>query len=347
MTVTRADVAQRAGVSPALVSYVLNNGPRPVSAQARERIEAAINELGYRPNAIAQALRKAQTLTVGLLTPSAVNPFFGELITAIKEELFTHGYVLDIGVTGDDSVREQHHIQSFLDRKVDGIIVISSQASEVKESLERLNIPVVLLDRVPFETPGVSVLTDNTLGVQLAITHLREHGMQRIACIGGRIGTSSADQRVEAWHENLTDEELPHAPDLLIRVDFTEPDGYRAAMELLQQTPRPDALLISSDMQSFGALGAISDLGLRVPEDIAVVSFDGTEGARFTVPELTRVAQPIQELATQCFELLRSAIATPVLATECIVLAPQLVVGTSCGCAYEFSTRAKLSSRVA
>ena len=334
MATTRADVARRAQVSPALVSYVLNNGPRPVSAEARRRIEQAIRELDYRPNPIAQALRGAGSRTIGMLLPSAVNRYFGELASAVEEALFNADITLAVGFSGDDPARESRYIETFLEHHVDGIVVISSQLTKMLPRLAEVRVPVVALDRVPSGLSVTSVAVDNSGGVAAAVTHLMEHDHTRIACIGGRVGTQPADERVRVW-ETLVAEQDPQASEaLLARADFTEEGGYSAMRELLTRPdrPRPTAVFVSSDNQAAGALRACADLGVRVPGDLALVSFDGSPSAEFTVPKLTSYRQPVDRIARTAVEGLLAQIAAPGGLPTHTVIPGELVVRHSCGC---------------
>lgn len=333
MAATRADVARRANVSPALVSYVLNNGPRPVSAEARARIEKAIRELDYRPNSIAQALRGASTRTIGLLLPSAVNRFFGELATAIEEALFETGNTLAVGISADDPARESRYIDTFVDRRVDGIMVISSHSLQTLTRLADVDTPVMVLDRVPDRLPVSSVAVDNRTGVTAAVEHLFGHGHTRVACIGGRVGTESADERVLAWRSFVAPI-VPDADALLARADFTEDGGYEAMRELFagDVSEHPTALFVSSDIQTSGALRACADLGVRVPEDLAVVSFDGALSTAYAVPSVTSYRQPVERIAYTAVEGLLAQIANPSRLPTHTVLPGELVVRCSCGC---------------
>ena len=333
MAVTRADVARLAQVSPALVSYVLNNGPRPVSADARERIENAIRELGYRPNPIAQALRGAGSRTIGMLLPSAFNRYFGELASAVEASVFDAGLTLTVGFSDDDPARESRYIDAFFEHHVDGVIVISSQLEKILDRFAGAKMPIVALDRVPSESSVTSVSVDNRAGVTAAVTHLIEHGHTRIACIGGRIGTEPADERVREW-ESLVARVTANTDGLLARADFTEDGGYSAMQELLSSsgTDRPTAIFVSSDIQATGALRACADLGVAVPESLALVSFDGTPAAAFTVPALTSYRQPIELLASTAVEQLLAQIAVPGTAPTHVVLPGDLIVRRSCGC---------------
>lgn len=333
MVATRADVARLAKVSPALVSYVLNDGPRAVSAAARERIEHAIEALEYRPNSIAQALRGASTRTIGLLLPSAVNRFFGELATAIEEALFAAGNTLAVGISADDPVRESRYIDTFLDRRVDGIMLISSHSSDTLIRLAEAGTPAMVLDRVPRGVDVSSVTVDNRSGVRAAVEHLSVvHGHTRIGCIGGRVATESADERVLAWRDGLDGSQ--ESESILARADFTEEGGYDAMRALLRlpAADRPTAVFISSDVQANGALRACADAGVRVPEELAIVSFDGAPSAAYSVPSITSYRQPVDRIAQSAVEGLLAQIADPLRPATHTLLTGSLVLRASCGC---------------
>lgn len=333
MSVTRAAVAQLAQVSPSLVSYVTNGGPRAVSPEARERIERAIETLGYTPNPLAQALRGLATRTIGLLLPNAMNLYFGELTNEIERQVFETGNVLTVGVTNDDHARELAFVSALVARHVDGVMVTSSHAAEIVAALAEENIPAIVIDRVPHSLDAATVTTDNRNGTREAVAHLQVHGHTRIGCIGGRYGTESADERVNGWREQQLASGYPISSELVHRSDFTEFGGYTGALALLRDpATRPSALFVSSDIQATGVLRACYELGLRVPDDLAIVSFDGTASSEYSVPPLTSFRQPVEQIAARAVETLLARIDSPHAATEHIVVPGTLRMGHSCGC---------------
>ncbi|MEV0719343.1 LacI family DNA-binding transcriptional regulator, partial [Asanoa sp. NPDC050611] len=186
MTVRRTDVARLAGTSPAVVSYVLNGGPRPVSAQTRAKVLAAVEQLGYRPNGIARSLRMSRTMTLGLVIPDNANPFFAELARAIEEESFAEGYTLLIGNAAENDERQTAYVRTFLARQVDGLFIVPAHGpAGFLGDLERSRTPWICLDR---QVPGAAapgVLVDNRGGAYAATRHLLAHGRRRVACVGG------------------------------------------------------------------------------------------------------------------------------------------------------------------
>lgn len=342
MAVTRAEVATLAGVSPAVVSYVINGGPRPVAAQTRLRVEAAIDELGYRPNRIAAALRGGMTRSIGLLTPSPGNPFFAELSEALVRELFNRGNTLSVGITDDDTSRERLYLRSFVDRRVDGLILTSAQSVAMLAELHAPQLPVLVIDRVgQDDAPTFSrVHVDNAHGARLATEHLQGHGHRVIGCIAGPWPVPLSDERVRGWREQQERTGGDHRPTLVEHAEFSEAGGYAAARALLGPDSRrgasgvtlPTGLFVGSDSQALGVILACRDLGLRVPEDIAIVSFDGTASGRYANPPLTSLRQPVVDMALLAVGALLERIHDPALPPMHEALKGNLVIGQSCGC---------------
>ncbi|MEV6925683.1 LacI family DNA-binding transcriptional regulator [Dactylosporangium sp. NPDC051485] len=333
MVVTRRDVARLAGTSEAVVSYVLNDGPRNVAPATRQRIVEAIKELGYRPNAVARSLKTSRTMTIGLVVPDNSNPFFAELARAIEDVGFASGYTMLLGNAMGDDVREAKYIRTLIDRQVDGLIVVPAHGPRgwITE-LSDTPVPRLVLDR-ELELPGAThVLVDNEGGSYQATTHLVQHGRQRIGCLAGLAGLHPTVDRVAGWRRALTQAGRDSADVPLMHVPFGRADGYRAGLRLLSGAQRPDALFVASDEQALGVLRAAAELGLRVPDDVAICAFDGIDGAAYTVPALTTMRQPVDQLGRSAVEWLLGKIANPELSTRRIIHETKLVARGSCGC---------------
>src|SRR5262245_15575257 len=202
--VTRDDVARRAGVSTAVVSYVLNDGPRPVSSEKRTRVLAAIAELGYRRDAVAAALSSRRSNTLGLLLPDATNPFFADLAGRIEDAAFARGYTVLIGNAAEDRAREARHLEAFMAHRVDGVIaILADLAAPLPAPLAQLGGRIVLLDRVPRDWDGPAVAADNRLGGRLAAERLVEIGRRRLVVLAGPTGFAHVGERVEGFGEAL------------------------------------------------------------------------------------------------------------------------------------------------
>jgi len=327
--VRRSDVAHAAGVSPAVVSYVLNGGPRPVSADARRRVEAAIAELGYRPNKVAQALRGTRTHSIAMLMPDHLNPHFAELAQAMEDEAQRRGYVLIIGTAANDVEREQNYLRSFLDRQVDGVVLISAAAEPAVDEIERAGIPLVLLDRAAGGSSRSSVVTDNCAASTLGVRHLQEHGRTRLRFLSGPAELEPVRDRDRGWSETTGDTGLER----VWRSAFSREAGYETVREAIARSGVDfDGLFTASDAQAIGALKALREAGARVPEDVAVVSLDGSEAGRFTLPTLTAVVQDVARLAAEAVEIVVAHAAVAGTPPVHHILEPSLRRMDSCGC---------------
>ena len=326
MAVTRNDVAHLAGVSPALVSYVVNGGPRPVAEATRARVQAAIDELGYKPDGLARSLKLGTTRTLGVVVPDLSNPFFAELSRAIEDAAFERGYGVLVCNTANDAARERVYINGLAERRVDGLVFVSADGRGDLKDLIGLGIPVVGLDRLPGDAPISTIETRNEHGAYIGTQHLMSHGHRSVAFVGGTDSTVTAALRT-GWEAAHTQSGAQIGSQVL--APFTFEGGYQAAHDLFLAGARPSAVLVGSDVQAFGLLRGLYDLRLRVPDDVALVSFDGTTSSRYSIPALTTIAQPIRELGAQAVSVLLDEEASR---PAHVVLNPSLVIRHSCGC---------------
>ena len=343
MAVTRSDVARLAGVSPAVVSYVLNPGSRPVAATTRERVEAAITELDYRPNAIASALRGGSTRSIGFLTPNQRNPFYAELAEAVERRFNASDYLVLAGHTNNDRSREEAYLRAFIDRRIDAL-VLSSGVSLVRSAPPVMHqLPVVVLEETNESTLFSSIGADEAADAATAVEHLQRHGHALIGCIGGPPWITVEDSRVDGWRQQQRVMGLAHGDELIAVAEQSEAGGDSAASLLLSERGRPwalhgrrpSALFVTSDAQATGAIFACHELGLRVPEDVAIVSFGGTAPAAYTMPPLTTLRQDIDYLATATVTHLCAAIADAETPRVDVTVRGNLVIGRSCGCRFQ------------
>ena len=327
--VTRAEVARLAGVSTAVVSYVLNNGPRPVAEQTAMRVREAMKLLDYRPNSSARALRRGTTETLGLIVSDSLNPFYIEYTAELVRAAAASGQLLLIADSRGDPGAEAEAVDDLIARQIDGLLMASDTARSVP-SFWRYgeSVPLVLIDS-PGAIPGRrSVGSAAEEGARQLVAHLvRAHGYSRIGIIVGNTGYGNPDPRVLGWQRALREARLPLGP--AVSVPFSREAGYHAGLELLAMNPRPDAIFASSDQQAIGLLRAIHEQGLRIPDDVAVVSFDGTVESEYCWPPLTVARQPIARMAAAVIDLVHSS-------TEAegrhVQLDTELVIRSSCGC---------------
>ncbi|MCQ8769558.1 LacI family DNA-binding transcriptional regulator [Streptomyces telluris] len=323
------DVAERAGVSVATVSRVLN-GRSPV-AETRERVLAAVAELGYRPDVVARALRTARTRTLGLVISDLRNPFFTELADAVEQEARRLGYSLIIGNAGESPEQQDDHIRTLLDRRIDGLLVSSAgTGSAMLGEAVAAGTPLVLLDR---EVPGVAAPCVRAEG-RAALTELAAHlaalGRRRPAVIVAPAGTPVGDERLESFRTALAAHGVPLPAERIGASPDLRPEGGRQVMRrLLDLAEPPDAVLATDNLMALGALDEVRARGLRVPSDVALVAFDDVAWFAHLDPPLTAVAQPTRELG-------RAAVHTLLARIEgreapSVLLPAHLVRRRSCG----------------
>jgi LacI family transcriptional regulator len=301
---TMREVADKAKVSPTTVSHVINN-TRFVSEDVRARVTAAMKELGYRPNALARSLRRGITFTIGLILPDSANPFFAEIGRAIEETAFQYGYNVILCNTEGEYNREQIYVDLLTKKQVDGLIFVAAGAqSESLSSLLQDDILVVLIDR---QVPGIDVdvvLSDNRQGGYLATKHLVDLGHTRIACISGPSDITPSSERVIGYLQALQEAGMPPDEKLIISGNFRVESGHQIVQELLAFPNPPTAVFASNDLMAIGAMRAVTQKGLRVPEDVSIVGFDDIELASYISPALTTVRQPKMEMGKTAVDLL-------------------------------------------
>lgn len=293
--VTRKDVARFAGVSTAVVSYVVNKGPKKVAPATEAKVQEAIRLLGYRPNAAARALKLGSTETIGLIIPDNSNPFFASLARAVEDAAAELGYALLLTNSDGNLTKERRNIRNLAARQVDGVILSSVLFEPDLAELESDEIPAVLLDH-DAETPGFNSMgVDRVAAAKSAVDHLIGHGHTNIALAMGTNTGNFLDGREQGWLQALAEAGLPEGP--IVRSFFTRDGGYIAGQRLLASANRPTAIFASSDMQAIGILRALREAGLSVPEDMALASFDGSAEAEYSWPALTTVEQPARAMA--------------------------------------------------
>jgi len=326
--VTRTDVARVAGTSVAVVSYVINNGPRPVAEATRQRVLAAIRQTGYRPNGVARALASGSTKTFGLIVPNISNPFVASMAHVLLQESLNHGHVMLLGDAGDDRQRELELIQGMLNRQIDGLFYHSVDRHPSIEIIQASGTPFVMLDRIA-PRPGVSVLSMNERQAARDITlHLLSHGYRDVGMISGPLGMFNTQDRIQGWRDAMQEQGLNIDESLIFPADYTRQGGYDAAQRMLAGSHTPRALFASNEGQAIGCIRAFAERGIRVPQDVALVCFNGTAQSAFHVPTLTTVRQPLHEMARQAIAMLKNQKSEAVVAE----LPHYIETGESCGC---------------
>ena len=319
-SVTRNDVAKLAGVSTAVVSYVVNNGPRPVAEPTRQKVLDAIRKLDYQPNAAARSLITGRADALALVVPDVANPYFGALALEVEFAARERGQTLILAQAPDN-----HHevIAELGGGVVDGLISAVWPDEKVLRELARRPLPMVQVSIMTPELPFRCLQPDYHGGSYEAVRHLIGHGHERIALV---TGASASEARGLGWAKALAEAGLVAGP--VVELSWSREAGYEGAGRLLREHPDVTAAFVASDNQAIGFLAGLHQAGKRVPRDLAVVSFDGSPDGRFTIPPLTSVRVPIRQLA-------RDAVAQaldPNAEKLGVVYPCTLVVRESCGC---------------
>ena len=309
MRVSLKDVAERAGVSIKTVSNVVNNYPH-VTPGMRSRVQAAIDELGYRPNLTARHLRKGRTGIIALAVPELGNPYFAELAGAVIDAAAEHEFTVLLDHTRGDREQEILVSQGFRGRVIDGLI-LSPLALEAEDLQGRSDdVPLVLLGEREYDLPFDHIAIDNVAAARCAVRHLLGRGRTRIAYLGVRTDSVNrpAHLRLDGWRAELAEAGVPAPDSLVVPVGgWDRDDGARAMAELLDAGVRPDAVFAFNDLIAIGAMRVLHERGLRVPWDVAVVGFDDIAEGRFGAVTLTTVSPDKQAIAKMAVgSLLRS-----------------------------------------
>jgi len=323
-------VARRAGVSIATVSHVINN-TRHVSEELRSRVLAAIAELNYQPSGVARSLRRKQTRTIGMVIPDNCNPFFAEVARGIEDASFDQGYNVILCNSDGDVEKELDYLELLTRKRVDGLVLVSAGASQATvDMLAAQQGAVVIVDREISGLMADLVMTDNRQGGYQATSYLLGLGHRRIACIAGPSPLTPSADRVAGYGKALCEAGVPLDKGLVLTGDFQSRSGHAAMQTLLKLAERPTAVFTCNDMMAMGAICAIQQAGLRVPDDVSVVGFDDITLASFTCPPLTTVAQAKHEMGVLAFELLSQRMQDGELAPRRELLETELVIRGSC-----------------
>ena len=329
---TVEDIARAAGVSVATVSRVLNSSPK-VAAPTRRRVLRALDELGYAPNNLARNLRARALRVFGLVIPDIRNAVYTSLHRGVEDVARASGFFVLLANTDEHAHRQAEYLRMLLAERVAGVILVAAGGTllEPVQALLRVGIPVVALDRPLVGLDLDTIQPDRARGVWLAVEHLCAHGHRAMGLVNGPISMVSAVQRADAFRAALAALGLEHRQEWEVSGDFREEGGFAAATELLSRSRRPTAVVVANNLMALGTLHAAAELGLRLPEDVALIAFDETEWAPFLAPPLTSVAHPTYELGRMAAELLERRLADAARPPASVFLPPRLVVRDSCG----------------
>lgn len=298
------EVARVAKVSTATVSRTIN-GSDKVSEDTASRVRRAIEKLRYYPDTNARALGSGRSNLYGLIISDITNPFFPELVKSFEDVAMRHGKEVLVANTNYDPVRAEHCARRMLQRKVDGVAIMTSEMhSKVLEDFHEQRIPLIFLDTARSRKQISRIVIDYPSGIEAAIEHLHSIGHQAIGFIAGPAKYHSAKIREKAFVKGLQKRGLPIPARCIQKGDHTISGGYRAMVRMLDQKHFPKAVITSNDLTAIGALRAIHEKGLRVPEDISLIGFDDITVSSYTQPPLTSIRIPRNEIAETAFHAL-------------------------------------------
>lgn len=334
--VTLKQIAQAVGVSVMTVSRALNNAAN-VDERTRQKILKTARRMGYRPNHIAKSLVLKKTFTIGVVIPEITHSFFPEVIRGIEEVAYQAGYQIILTHSAEDFERERQAIETLEAKRVDGILISTAQTMRdvaIYQELLRMHYPLVFFDRCVQGIGASCVSINDEESAEMATRHLIEHGYRKIAHLRGPLRVSIGKARLQGYRKAMEESGLRVDEDWIVESGFHESGGYKAMQQLLSlpKAKRPQAVLAVNDPAAFGAMQAIFDAGLKIPEDVAIIGFSDDIRAPLMPTPLTTVRQPAYEVGKRAAQKLLDIIEERHPEEELIIVETQLVIRQSCGC---------------
>jgi LacI family transcriptional regulator len=329
--VTIKDVAREAGVSLGTASQALR-GRSSVRETTRRRVVAVAARLRYRPSAVARGLVTRRTDTIGLLVSDITHSFFIRAVRTIEAIAQEHGFTVMLCNTDEDPAREAEYLRVLAERRVDGIILATSAATPTAfREVRRQAVPLVFFDRKVPGVPASSVTVDGVAGGRLAARHLLGLGHRRIAIIHGPLACAYGVGRLQGYREALHEAGVRPVPALMRQGNFKADSGYALARELLGLVRKPTALFCTNTLLTLGALQAVQERGIRIPEELSLIGYDDVEWCALMHPPLTVVAQPVHDVGQEAMRLLLEQIGSArTRRPQHVILKPELIVRDSC-----------------
>lgn len=308
-------------------------GHESVNPKLRERVLQAVDELQYRPNRVAQSLRVQKSSTIGLIIPDIQNALFLSLVRAVEDLAYAHELTVILCNTDDNPEKQKSYLEIMRSQQAAGLIIVPTHPRDaaVLSPIRDAGTPVVIVDREIIGFEADTVIVDNLRGTEQAITHLIKLGYERIAILAGPQNLTPGRERLQGYYNALHEAEIEPIPELVKIGTFKLDNGYALTHQLMDSSNPPDAIFASNNLMALGCLRALHQLGTRIPEEVALVSFDDMPWAEDLNPPLTVVAQPSYELGHQALELLLNRIKHPDAAYRKVILQPQLIIRKSSG----------------
>lgn len=326
--ITIKDLAKELSLSTSTVSRAFVND-KNINGETKQRILETAGRLGYKPNPTALDFRKGQSKNIGFIVPEMVTPFSATVLKGIQNVLNTQGYRTIILTSDEDPVKERHHLQLLEQINVDAVIINLCHESynlDLYQQMIKRGIPLVFFDRIPHsELDASKVLADDHIKASLMVEHLIETGRRNIAHIVGPSFIRNAREREKGYKRILTKYKI-YNPDLIVRSEgMTYENGKQSTEELLSKNILFDAVFAFTDTLAIGSMHHLLDMGVKVPQEVAVASFSGTELSKFTYPQLTTVEQPLVEMGENVAELVLEKINNKISKSKTVIVDSKII----------------------
>lgn len=327
------DVAKKLNISVSTVSRVVNNKSY-VKPEMREMVLKALDELNYSPNQIARSLKNKSTNTIGIIVPDISEDFFAYVIKGADEVLSKNGYTIILSDTGENPEKEESYLNLLLEKQIDGVILATvNKTPKALDTLFNNNMPVIFIDNLPsIKRNYDSVIIDNSKASYLAVEHLIKLGHQKIGIITGKLDETTGYERLLGYKKALTDHGIAIDENLIKVGDFKEKSGYENMKMLLNNEKQMTAVYAASSKMAYGAVKAIRQEGLRIPQDMALVGFDVHDVSGLISPGISTIIQPEESIGKVAAELMIKRLQDKEnKLNQKIVLEPSLEIRESCG----------------
>ncbi|MBD2754102.1 LacI family DNA-binding transcriptional regulator [Spirosoma validum] len=331
--VTIKDIARSLNISISTVSRALRGLPE-IHPETRKAVMRLAEDLDYQPNQLAKNLAKSRTKTIGVIVPNLSYYYYSAMLNSIEEAALQAGYSVLVCQTNESYLREITNVQNLLRSQVEGFIISLSRDTNNYEHVERLvrkNIPLVLFDRYAESINVSKVIVDNHAASFKATEHLIENGCRRIGFLAGPTQLVLSNQRVEGYRAALAKYDLSVGDQYVFHCDYTQENTIMQTLEMMSLPQPPDGIVVISDRMAFSAMYAMSQKGIRIPDDVAVVSFNNEPVSAYFSPTLSSISQPIQEMGTEAVRLLLRELEAvdDTVPKETKVMETQLIIRTS------------------
>jgi len=333
MPVKLKDIAEHLNISVSTVSRVLTNKNR-VDEETRKKVLKALEDFQYQPNEVARSLKSKITKAIGIIIPDISNTYFSTIIKGVESVARQNGYYIILCNSDEDKKREEEYTSFLLQKQISGLVIATvSGGTGFYEKYKKAGIPVVFVDNLPKMDNNFNfVVIDNVKASYDLTNHLIKLGHEKIGIINGSLEESTAYERLKGWEKALLEHKIPIRKKWSGLGDFKQESGYKIMQGFLKQKEVPTAVFVTNNLMTYGAMRAIKDAGLRIPEDIAVVCFDAIDFTGLVKPQITSVIQPAEDIGRISGEIIiRKIQDNKIKIFENVTLEPQLLIKESCG----------------